>query len=71
MGNCNNKIYLETDVIKLEFEEVLDIDKKIKELDIEIYNLSNQLFEKTQCKLNICKLKNENMSFVTYSDIII
>lgn len=71
MGNCNNKIYLETDVIKLEFEEVLDIDKKIKELDIEIYNLSNQLFEKTQCKLNISKLKNENMSFVTYSDIII
>lgn len=71
MGNCNNKIYLETDVIKLEFEEVLDIDKKIKELDIEIYNLSNQLFEKTQYKLNICKLKNENMSFVTYSDIII
>jgi len=71
MGNCNNKIYLETDVIKLEFEEVLDIDKKIKELDIEIYKLSNQLYEKTQCKINIHKLKNENMSFVKYSDIII
>ena len=64
MGNCNNKIYLETDVIKLEFEEVLDIDKKIKELDIEIYNLSNQLYQKTQYKINIYKLKNENLSFI-------
>ena len=71
MGNCNNKIYLETDVIKLEFEEVLDIDKKIKELDIEIYNLSNQLYQKTQYKINIYKLKNENLSFIKCSDIII